>query len=743
MSGPQLPHFARRLIYGFLVAGLATAALRVPEALRWSPTQFFAFLALGTAIALSEQFTVKIRYGNETWNFSITDAIPAAGLMLVHPSVLTLGVGAGILVGHSVRRMNRYKLAFNVGQFLLAVSAAQLVHSLIPHGGVFDPNSWLAATAGMTAWSVVNASSVALIISVVEGKSFRSVFVPPMVLNIVHYAGNLAIGVLGAVLFVSRPLAVPLLFVPLVLSYFAYQAYAHGMRERDRMRYLYEAGRSLFNPFSEKDDFRDFLGSVQQMLEAAAVEVVLVNDGRVTVHDSTGTVSLTPRVESNGNGNGNGSASGNGHHDRQPEAFMRFRPGLVPNTALVGQHEGTHGVLAVYRGEDLNAAERSLLDALASQFSVWLQNVTLFSETSEQRTQLEEIIGHTSDGIFALSTDGVIVSWNPAMERITGFSALEAVGRACEEILGTDCVPRAGAGPGERDGSGVDARLVTKDRRARWIRYSTNPIIDRDGELKANVVVARDVTSELEAEELKADFVATVSHELRTPLTPLKGFLAALLQGTVEDSPEARQEYYRIMLNQANRLERLITDLLEVSRMESGKPRMNKDAVEVTSLVGEQIQEFAESDPGRVILFQSPRAPLYVRGDRFRLGQVVGNLLSNALKYSPSDSPVEVVIEASNGQAVVSVVDSGEGIPLSEHERVFERFHRLDNGLTRQTGGTGLGLYIAKRLIEAMSGRMWLVSQPGEGSTFSFSLATVSEQDVAEAAVAAAGAGEA
>ena len=730
MAAPQLPRRARQLIFTTLLAGIAAAALRAPDVLRWSLSDVLAFGALAVAIALTEQFTAKIRYGNETWNFSLTDAVPAAGLLLVRPSALTFAVGLGILVGHALGHLNRYKLAFNVGQFLLAISAAQVVHSLIPHAGVMDPRSWLAVTAAMTVFSMVNAGSVAFIISIVEEKSFGSVFLPPLVLNVVHYAGNLAIGILGAVLWTGHPLAVPLLIVPLVLSYFAYQAYAHGMRERDRMRYLYEAGRSLFNPLSEKDDFREFLRSVQDMLEAPAAEVVLVNDDRVTVHDSSGTVSLTPSAEGVGNGNG--------HRANPPEAFMRVRPGLVPNTAMVGSG-ATHGVLAVYRDEHLTTAERSLLDALASQFSVWLQNMRLFSETSEQRTQLEEIIGHTSDGIFVLSPERVILSWNPAMERITGFAPDEAVGKACEEILGTDCIPLAGAGPSERNGSGVDARLVTKDRRARWIRYSTNPILDRDSELKANVVVARDVTRELEAEELKADFVATVSHELRTPLTPLKGFLASLLQGTVEDSPQARQEYYRIMLNQANRLERLITDLLEVSRMESGKPRMHSDSVEVTSLVGEQIQEFAESDPGRVVLFQTPPMPLYVKGDRFRLGQVIGNLLSNALKYSPQESTVEVVVESVNGEAVVSVVDFGDGIPLAEQERVFDRFHRLENGLTRQTGGTGLGLYIAKRLIEAMGGRLWLVSRPGAGSTFSLSLPVVSEQEVADAAVAAVG----
>jgi PAS domain S-box-containing protein len=330
-------------------------------------------------------------------------------------------------------------------------------------------------------------------------------------------------------------------------------------------------------------------------------------------------------------------------------------------------------------------------------------------------------------GIFVVDPTGSILSWNHAMEGMTGFPADDAVGLSCEQVLGSDWVLDGEAVEGDAGGArraepGRDVQLVTKDRVGRWIRYTANAILDRDGGRKATVVVARDVTAELEAEQLKADFVATVSHELRTPLTPLKGFLSALLQGTVADSPEAREEYYRIMMNQADRLERLITDLLEVSRMESRDPSVSSEVVELTGLVADQIDLIGKSQSDRRILFHGPGEPILVLADPFRLGQVVANLASNALKYSPSGSDIDVSVHREDGHAVVSVKDYGDGIPLSEQERVFGRFQRLENGLSRKTGGTGLGLYIAKRFVEAMSGRLWLTSTPGNGSTFCFSL---------------------
>jgi signal transduction histidine kinase len=159
-----------------------------------------------------------------------------------------------------------------------------------------------------------------------------------------------------------------------------------------------------------------------------------------------------------------------------------------------------------------------------------------------------------------------------------------------------------------------------------------------------------------------------------------------------------------------------------VSRIESGTPLVDSRAVELAGLVGEQVRHFSDDHPGRRITIEVPDGAVMVQADPFRLGQVVANLLSNALKYSPETSPVHVGVARDGDRALVSVQDHGEGIGLDEQERVFERFHRLRNGLTRQTGGAGLGLYIAKRFVEAMEGQLWLVSSPGNGSTFSFAL---------------------
>jgi signal transduction histidine kinase len=239
---------------------------------------------------------------------------------------------------------------------------------------------------------------------------------------------------------------------------------------------------------------------------------------------------------------------------------------------------------------------------------------------------------------------------------------------------------------------------------------------------EAEVAAPRDVRDAAATDRLQADFVATVAHELRTPLTPLKGFLATLLAGDAEDDPEARREYYRIMQKQVARLELLIADLLEVSRIGGGELHVDSRRLDLTAVVREQIADFTRYQPDRPIRLQAPAGPLFVRADPFRVAQVVSNLVSNALKYSDHTAPVEVAVVRSGAEAVVSVRDQGEGIPAAEQRRVFERFHRVESDMTRRSGGTGLGLYIARSLVEAMRGRLWVVSSPGDGSTFSFTL---------------------
>jgi len=707
----SLPLSARLLILSTAAAGAFALGVRVADASSWTTKDVLAFAALTVAIAVAEQFSIPLRHRTETVNFSLTDGLWAAALPLASPSVLTFSVAAGVLIGQVARRWAPMKIAFNVSQFVIGISMAEIVFQALRPGTPLQPWTWAAVAIAMSAYFLVNANLVVLVVSLVERKRFLTVLLPPLGLNVLHWAGNTALGVLGAILWATNPAGLPLLGFPMVLSYLAYRQWVRTVRERNRMRDLYEAGRALAAPLSAADDFRPFLVVLEQMLEAEAVELVVLEDDRITVHGSEGKRSFTPE------------AGGNGVRSRL-EAFVRVHKGLGPQIALIGGQDDANGVLAVYRKEPLSPSERSVLETLASQIAVLLQNHRLFAQTFQQ-AQLAEIVDHTSDGVFVIAHDGRILSWNPAMERITGFTHEEVEGRIYEEVLGGQA-----RGGGElvasfdrtEPGEACDSLLVTKGGERRWIRHTGTPIRDREGAPKACVVVAHDVTTQVQTEQMKKDFVAMVSHELRSPLTPLKGFLASLLQGTAEDSPEARREYYRIMLRQADKLERLITDLLDVSQIDSGALLVDTSPIELTRLVAEQTAEIAAQHPKRSITFIEPDTPILVNADGFRVQQVLANLVSNAVKYSPADAPVEVSVLSVGVEGVVSVRDRGTGILLSDQNRVFDRFYRVENGSDRRTGGTGLGLYIARQLVEAMSGRLWLVSKPGEGSTFSFSM---------------------
>ena len=707
----RLPLPARILILSTVAAGAAAAAARVPDVALWDRADVFAFAVLALAIGVAEQFSIPLRHRTETVNFSLTDGLWAAALPLARPSVLTFSLAVGVLAGQTLRRWAPLKVAFNVGQFIVGITVAQVLYGALHPGTPLQPWTWAAVALAMSAYFVVNANLVVLVVSLVERKRFMTVFLPPFALNVFHWAGNTALGILGAILWATGPAGLPLLAFPMGLSYVAYRQWVRSLRERNQMRDLYEAGRALAGPLEAAGDFRPFLVVLEQMLEAEAVELVVLDDDRITVHGSGGTRSFTP-------------APG-GRGDRPAvEAFVRVHKGLAPQIALIGGSDEANGVIAVYREEPLGSSERSILDTLGAQISVLLQNHRLFLQTFQQ-AQLAEIVAHTSDGVFVVAHDGRILSWNPAMERISGFTPEDVVGKTFDQVLEPGALPEAHpasspepAGPGEAR----DSLLVTKGEGRRWIRHTGTPIRDRDGAPRGWVVVAHDVTAEVQTEQMKNDFVAMVSHELRTPLTPLKGFLTSLLQGTAEDSPEARLEYYRIMLRQADKLERLITDLLDVSQIDSGAMVVDTSPVELTRLVKEQVADFAAHQPKRSIRLTEPDGPILVNADPFRTQQVIVNLLSNALKYSPRDASVDVTVLAVGGEGVVAVRDRGPGIPLDDQGRVFDRFYRAENGSDRRTGGTGLGLFIARQLVEAMSGRVWLVSRPGQGSTFSFSL---------------------
>ena len=324
------------------------------------------------------------------------------------------------------------------------------------------------------------------------------------------------------------------------------------------------------------------------------------------------------------------------------------------------------------------------------------------------------------------------------MERITGARAGDAVGRHLWDVLQAPSEEDEEAwdrfrSPERLAAEGIEtASFVRPDGSVGWVRFSSGALRGHDGVSSGVVVVARDVSADIQAEQAKTNFIAAISHELRTPLTPLKGYLSMFASGQMTPGPEAG-EFFRTMLRQTDRLEHLINDLLDTSQLETGQPTIHREELDPATLVAEGV---AESDLGSRVVFDHPGAAPLVVADRFRVKQVLSNLVSNAAKYSPPETPIVIEAGTDKGMCVISVTDAGQGIAVAEQERIFERFYRVDNGTTRRTGGVGLGLYIAKELVESMGGRLWVTSEPGAGSTFRFSLPLARRDDDAVPVIA-------
>ena len=233
-----------------------------------------------------------------------------------------------------------------------------------------------------------------------------------------------------------------------------------------------------------------------------------------------------------------------------------------------------------------------------------------------------------------------------------------------------------------------------------------------------------DITAIRNVERMKTAFVSTVSHELRTPLTSIKGFIATLLQDTDGYfDQETRQEFYGIIDAECDRLRRLIDDLLNVSRIESGRAlQMHWAEFEPLAIIEKVIQaQRSYTDKHRINLDFHGEVPKLL-GDADKFDQILTNLLSNAIKYSPAGGDVQIDVDASDHDMTLSVSDQGIGVPRDKLPRIFEKFERVDNRDTRQTGGTGIGLFLVKHLVERHEGTIAVDSVVGKGTTFTIHL---------------------
>lgn len=344
-----------------------------------------------------------------------------------------------------------------------------------------------------------------------------------------------------------------------------------------------------------------------------------------------------------------------------------------------------------------------------------------------------------NDGVYMTDRERRIVLWNSACERITGYSAGEVLGRRCSDNvlnhvdINGNPLCESGLCPlfqsmqkGVPGGKPVMVRARRRDGTRVMVEVSVAPLFGDRGEVIGGVEIFRDVTEKQELAEMKARFLSGVAHELKNPLTVMQGFVELVISGDTGEINQLQKEFLYSALEEGDRLKKILGDLLDMALFEATEMSYNSQVVDLPLLL-RQVAAVLGSEAARKGIEMGCDVPeeIFVMGDRDRLYQAFSNLLNNAIKYTEKGF-VGIFAGLRDGKALVSVRDSGIGISGEELERIFDQFYRANNDVTRKVGGTGIGLYIVKTIVERHSGEITVDSVLGKGSVFTVTLPRVS-----------------
>ncbi|OMF21551.1 PAS domain-containing sensor histidine kinase [Paenibacillus sp. FSL H8-0548] len=361
---------------------------------------------------------------------------------------------------------------------------------------------------------------------------------------------------------------------------------------------------------------------------------------------------------------------------------------------------------------ELGNAINAMADSLQIQMTRIQQN----------ENQLESVLDNMINGIVMIDFNGKIVLMNRRAEEVLGFSAGELVGRHFAEA-------KQQYELAQMIQEGLQSKVHMREEitfyfpEERLLELNLVPIHRESKEFSGVLLVLQDVSAIRRLERMRSEFVANVSHELKTPITAVKGFAETLLGGAVNDEETARS-FLQIIYDESDRLNRLIGDILELSKIESRRVPLVFSPVEVTSFVDKSIKLMqSEADRKNITISLNVEPGLYVEADEDRLRQIVMNLLSNGINYTAEGGRLSLKAEGRGEDYIrIEISDTGSGIPKKDLPRIFERFYRVDKARSRSSGGTGLGLSIVKHLIELHKGTISVKSEVGIGSTFTIEL---------------------
>ncbi len=347
---------------------------------------------------------------------------------------------------------------------------------------------------------------------------------------------------------------------------------------------------------------------------------------------------------------------------------------------------------------------------------------------SEQKIQT--ILSSAGEGIVELSPEGAVTYINPGAMSMTGFERQELLGQPFASVLTQESGPQfveEMQKHAEVDRWSCELMMRRKNGDPFWVRVSANTIRDADWKPLGLVLVTTDIMHLKELDRMKTEFVSMVSHELRTPLTSIKGYVSMLREGELGEMTPEQHEFLDITLENADRLMGLINDLLDISRIESGRLSLALSEFEfgdVIKAVRSDMRAMGETKQIKTVV-EGDAKPVRVRADRDRVVQILANLLSNAYKYSPEGTTVRIRTHVDQRFARIQVVDQGMGLSEQDLAKLFTKFFRTEAAKQRGISGTGLGLSISRQLVEMQGGEMSVKSEIGHGSTFAFTLPLV------------------
>ena len=412
--------------------------------------------------------------------------------------------------------------------------------------------------------------------------------------------------------------------------------------------------------------------------------------------------------------------------------------GLLNGTALpLATHEGVIGVIFIFRSyPDLfTPNDRILLQSFADQAAIAVYNAQLYGQISYEKQRLDALLDSAADGILILNADLTIERANDAFERMYGKTHDQLVNLPHAEIIRWARDPQ-GSTLSEAIANGwpltPNATLYVEGDLERdlpsplpvGVTYA--PLLSPEGKLRNIVVSIRDITHFRTADEIKATFISIVSHELRTPVALIKGYASTLRRNDAKWDKSTINDSLAVIEDEADRLSKMIDDLLDASRLQAGGLSLSRADVSLPNLATRVAERFATQSKNHTIVTDFPEIFPIVLADETRIEQVVVNLVSNALKYS-SGGEIKISGKVHPGQVVVCVSDAGPGIEPKDLPHIFDRFYRSTKAV-KQTKGAGLGLYLARAIVEAHGGRIWAdastpsAPKPDTGARICFSL---------------------